>query len=155
MNLHYKSSWLQNHINSNIVGIVPSRIPDEISSIVPEKIWNTMHKEIQKDLEELFNVYYYQQWTATSLMACRILERVLKIHVECDLKANAVMNIGDAIKEVKKSKYFDSNSIKELYDYQEQRNSFMHGNKRASGAEAKDLVGYVMKIAMRIHNIKP
>ncbi len=155
MALYYKQKTLKNHIESNIAGIVPSDIPEDISSLVPEKIWDTMHKSIQKDVQESYNVYRYQQWTATSLMAYRLLENVLRIHVKYDLKEEGTINnIGDAIKILKKQKY-DDTLLKELREYQEKRNEFMHGHIRAGAGEVKKLISDIMSITLNIHNIKP
>ncbi|MCK5677842.1 MAG: hypothetical protein KAH72_05140 [Flavobacteriaceae bacterium] len=154
MALHYKQKILKNHIESNIVGIVPSNIPEDISSLFLEKIWNTMNKDIQKDVKELFKVYSIQQWTATSLMAYRLLENVLSIHVEYNLKEESIKSIGDTIKILKDHKY-DPGLLNELRKHQEKRNDFMHGNIRAGAGEVKKLVSDIMSIALNIHNIKP
>jgi len=153
MALHYKSAKLNQHIESKIEGITPSKIPEDISSLFLEKIWNTMNKNIQKDVEELFNVYFYQQWTATSLMAGRLLENVLNIHIKDDLKEEPVNNIGNAIKKLEEHKY-DSSLLKKLNTYKDKRNDFMHGIKRAGAGEAKKFVVDVISITMSIHNIK-
>jgi len=142
MALHYKQKTLKNHIKSNIAGIIPSDIPEDISSLFLEKIWNTMNKDIQKDVKELFKVYSIQQWTATSLMAYRLLENVLRIHIQHDLKKESIKSIGDAIKILKDYKY-DPSLIKELRKHQERRNDFMHGNIRAGAGEVKKLSGLV------------
>lgn len=154
MALHYKSKTLSKHLVSCIEGITPSKIPEDISSLFLEKIWNTMDKSIQNDIVELFEVYYIHQWTATSLMAVRLLENVLKIHIEDHLKEKAVTNIGNAIKKLEEHNY-DPNLIKKLNECKEKRNDFMHGIKRAGAGEAKDLVSDVISITMSIHNIKP
>lgn len=154
MALHYKSAKLNKHIESYIEGITPSKIPEDISSLFLEKIWDTMNKDIQKDTEELFEVYFIHQWTATSLMAGRLLENVLKIHIEHDLKEESVTNIGNAIKKLEEHNY-DPSLLKKLNTYKEKRNNFMHGIKRAGAGEAKNLVVDVISITMSIHNIKP
>lgn len=100
MALHYKSAKLNKHLESYIEGITPNQIPEDISSLFLEKIWDTMNKDIQKDVKELFEVYFIHQWTATSLMAGRLLENVLKIHIKDHLKEEAVTNIGNAIKKL-------------------------------------------------------
>jgi len=153
MALHYKSAKLNKHIESHIEGITPSKIPEDISSLFLENIWDTMNKNIQKDVEELFEVYFIHQWTATSLMAGRLLENVLKIHIEHDLKEEAVTNIGNAIKKLKEHSY-DPSLLKKLNTYKEKRNNFMHGIKRAGSGEAKEFVVDVISITMSIHNIK-
>ena len=154
MALHYKSAKLNKHLESYIEGITPNQIPENISSLFLEKIWDTMNKSIQKDVKELFAVYVIHQWTATSLMAGRLLENVLKIHIEHDLKEEAVTNIGNAIKKLEKHNY-DPSLIKKLNAYKEKRNNLMHGIKRAGAGEAKNLVVDVISITMSIHNIKP
>jgi hypothetical protein len=154
MALHYKSARLNKHIESYIEGITPSKIPQDISSLFLEKIWDTMNKNIKKDIEELFEVYFIHQWTATSLMAGRLLENVLKIHIAHDLKEETVTNIGNAIKKLEEHNY-DPSLLKKLNTYKEQRNNFMHGIKRAGAGEAKNFVVDVISITMSIHNIKP
>lgn len=154
MALHYKLAQLNKHIESNIEGIVPSTTPEDISSIFQEKIWDTMHKSIQKDVEELFKVYSIHQWTATSIMAVRLLEIVLKVHLNHDLKEENINSMGDAINKLKDHNY-DPSLLKELNIYKEKRNSYVHGNIRASAGEAKELIVVITAITMIIHNIKP
>ncbi len=153
MALHYKSKKLNHIIESDLVGIVPSTVPEDISTLVPEKIWNTINQDIKKDIDELFNVYCYQQWTATALMAYRIFENVLKKHVEDHLKESNIINIGIAIQKLEEHNY-EASLIKKLKEYRDHRNNYMHGNKRAGADEAKNLVVDVMSIAIHIHNIK-
>lgn len=87
-------------------------------------------------------------------MAGRLLENVLKIHIEHDLKEEAVTNIGNAIKKLEEHNY-DPSLLKKLNTYKEKRNNFMHGIKRAGSGETKDWVVDVISITMSIHNIKP
>ena len=87
-------------------------------------------------------------------MAYRIFENVLKVHIVHDLKEKPAIDITDAIKKLEKNKY-DPNLLKILYELKEHRNSFMHGNTRASTQEAKESIVKVMSLAMNIHNIKP
>lgn len=154
MALHKKQKVLENHIKKHIVSIVPSKIPKEISSLFPQEIWDTISNNIQKDIDELFKVYQYQQWTATILMASRLLENILKVHVEYDLKESTIKNIGEAIEKLKKHNY-DSDLINELDKYREKRNRFMHGHERASSSEAKESVVFVVSKTIQIYNIKP
>jgi len=154
MALHYKSAKLHQHIKDYIEGITPNKVPEDISSLFLDKIWDTMNQNLQKDIKELFEVYFIRQWTATALMAGRIFENVLKIHIEYDLKENTVTNIGNAIKILEKHNY-DSVLINELNNFKEKRNNFMHGIKRAGSEDAKKFVISVVSVTMSIHNIKP
>lgn len=154
MALHYKKAKLMEHIKSNLEQITPSNIPVDISSLFLPKIWDTLNESIKKDINELFNSYYYKLWTATSLMAYRIFENVLKVHINHDLKEDPAIDITDAIKKLEKHKY-DTDLIETLYELKEYRNSFMHGNTRASTQEAKESIVKVISLAMNIHNIKP
>lgn len=154
MALHKKQKVLEDHIKEHIVSIVPSKIPKEISSLFPQEIWDTISNNIQKDINELFKVYQYQQWTATILMSSRLLENILKVHVEYDLKESTIKNIGEAIEKLKKHNY-DPDLINELDQYREKRNRFMHGHERASSSEAKESVVFVISKTIQIYNIKP
>ena len=98
MDKHYNDAELNRYIQQHILGLIPSKVPEEIKEIVPKEIWETMNNDIKKDVDELYTVYYYEQWTATSLMACRLLENTLAIHIEEDLKEKEPRNIGDSIK---------------------------------------------------------
>lgn len=154
MALQYKKAKLNEHIKSNLEKITPSNIPEDISSLFLPKIWDTINESIKKDINELFDAYYYKLWTATSLMSYRIFENVLKVHINHDLKEEPAIDITDAIKKLKKHKY-DPILIKLLDELKENRNSFMHGNTRASTQDAKESIVKVISLAMNIHNIKP
>lgn len=153
MPLYIKQRVLENHIKEHIESIVPSKIPKEISSLFPQVIWDTMSDNIQKDIKELFKVYQYQQWTATTLMASRLLENILKVHVEFDLKKDTIKNIGEAIEILKKHKY-DNVLLKDLDNYRIKRNNFMHGHERASSSVAKESVVFVISKTLQIYNIE-
>ncbi len=154
MDKHYNDTVLNQHIQRHILGLIPSKVPKYIKEIVPNEIWETMSDDIKKDVDELYTVYYHEQWTATSLMACRLLENTLAIHIEEDLKEKEPKNIGGSIKILEQRNYPKSLTDK-LDEYREKRNDLMHGIKRASAAEAKELVGYSMSLCVQIHNIKP
>lgn len=153
MHSHYKKVTLAQNIESNFAELTPSKIPKDIASLILDKIWNAMHDSIQKDIKELFKVYACQQWTATSLMAMRLLENALKIHLECDLEEKSVKDMGDAIKKLEKHEY-NFNLLVRLREYKEERNNLMHGNIRAGASDAKRLVFDIMTIIMSIHNIR-
>ncbi len=154
MPLQYKKSRLAEHIKSNIEEITPSNIPENISSMFLPKIWDTINESIKKDINELFRAYSHNLWTATSLMAYRIFENVLKVHIEYDLKDEPAKDITDAINKLEKHEY-NSFLLDTLRKFKDHRNSFMHGNIRASPQEAKKSIIDVMSLAMNIHNIKP
>ncbi len=153
MHSYYNKVKLAKNIESNFTDLTPSKIPKDISSLILDKIWNAMHDSIQKDVKELFKVYACQQWTATSLMAMRLLENVLKIHLECDLKEKPIKDMGDAINKLEEHEY-DYNLLVRLREYKEERNNLMHGNNRAGASDAKRLVVDIMTIVMSIHNIR-
>jgi hypothetical protein len=134
--------------------IKPKDIPDDISSLIPNEIWNTITKDTQKDLQETFGCYSFKFWTATLLMVYRVLEEVLRVHIVYDLKDNFPQNIGEII-DILRKKNYDENFLHNLELYKEDRNSFMHGKKRASPQEAKNMIRYLMSIVLWIYNIKP
>ncbi len=150
LSLNYKSAILNKHIIDKIEGISPNMIPNDISTLILPKIWKNMHISIQKDIKELFEVFYIQQWTSTSLIAMRLLERTLCTHLECDLKEDGVNGLGDAIQKLNKHNY---ETVK-LNEYREKRNSLMHGHIRASSKDTKELVNYVMQIVLHVFNIE-
>lgn len=154
MEYHYDTKWLLGVIDKEFIGITPNKIPEKMSAIVPEAIWGTMTSNVQKDIEEMFTVYCHEQWTATTMMVYRILEEVLRVHVEYDLGEDAVRNLGNSIKVLRERGYPES-LINGLEYCRGERNSIMHGTKRASSADAKKMIGYVMSIALQIYNIKP
>ncbi len=153
MPLHIKQKVLENHIKEHIESIVPSKIPKEISSLFHQEIWDNMSNNIQKDIKELFKVYQYQQWTATTLIASRLLENILQVHVESHLEEDTVKNIGEAIEKLKKH-YDDTDLLKDLDNYRIKRNNYMHGHERAGSSEAKESVVFVISKIMQIYNIK-
>jgi hypothetical protein len=81
------------YIGEKITDIKPNNVPENISEIIPELIWNNMTKDIRKDIQEMFDAYYNELWTCTLLMVYRILEEVLRVHVEYDLNENEVKNM--------------------------------------------------------------
>ena len=154
MEYFYEHDSLIKYIDEKFLDLTPNNIPEKISEIIPELILNNMTKNIQKDVQELFDAYCYELWTCTLLMAYRVLEEVLRVHVEYDLNENEVKNLGEAIKVLQEQNYNES-LINNLQNCREERNNFMHGKKRASPADAKRMLGYIMSIVMQIYNIKP
>jgi len=154
MPLFYKKAIIDKHIENEVIDLKPTEIPEDISSVFLKKIWETINSDIQKDIKELYTAYRHQLWTATSLMAYRILENILKVHIESDLKKEKVNSITSAIKVLKENKY-DSDLLKNLSEYKDERNEYMHGNKRAGAGDVKKMIGDIISITMHIHNIKP
>ena len=152
--LLYKQVKLDEHIKSKVINLKPTNIPENISSIFLPKIWETINKSIQKDIDELYTVYLYKLWTPTTLMAYRTLENVLKVHITHDLKESSINSITNAIQVLKKHKY-DSKLLAKLSKFNNERNDYMHGNKRAGSDDAKKIVSDIISITMHIHNIKP
>lgn len=158
MEYFYEQDSLMKYIDEKFMDLRPNNIPENVSEIIPEKIWGNItkniQKDIQKDIQEMFDSYYNELWTATLLMVYRILEQVLRVHVEYDLNENDIKNIGEAIK-ILKEKNYNENLINNLQNCREERNNLMHGKKRASPSDAKRMIGYIMSIVLQIYNIKP
>jgi hypothetical protein len=142
------------YIDENFMDLKPNNVPKNISEIIPEMLWNSITKNIQKDIQEMFYTYHHELWTATLLMAYRVLEEALRVHVEYDLNENEVKNIGEAIR-ILKEKNYNENLISNLQYFREERNNLMHGKKRASPADAKKVIGHITSIVFQIYNIKP
>ncbi|GHV88012.1 hypothetical protein AGMMS50267_03720 [Spirochaetia bacterium] len=123
--------------------IKPKKVPDDISSMFLVEIWNAMTKSMQKDIKELFGVFYIEAWTATLLMVYRILEEILRVHITHDLKETGVSNIGEEI-EILRNKNYSQSFLEKLEYCKDERNDFMHGQKRANPKEAKEMVEYLM-----------
>ena len=153
MPLQYKKSELLEHIKLNIRKITPKNIQEDISSLFLPEIWNSINEDIRKDINELFSAYSHSLWTATSLMAYRIFENVLKVHIIYDLKDESVKYISDAINILEKHKY-DTYLLNTLRNLKDHRNNFMHGKIRASPQEAKKSIMDVMLLTMSIHNLR-
>jgi hypothetical protein len=151
---HFNYNSLMEYCKEKFGDIKPKQIPDNISELIPEEIWNTMTKGKQKDLQETFGCYYCEFWTATLLMVYRVLEEALRVHVEYDLKEKEVKNIGEIIAVLNRHNY-NKDFLDDLENYKEERNDFMHGKKRASPNEAKIMLYQLMRIVLWIYNIKP
>jgi len=154
MEQYFDYDSLMRYCDEKFGDIKPKNVPEDISELIPPEIWNTITKENQKDIQETFDAYHYELWTATLLMVYRVLEETLRVHIEYDLKKDEVKNFGEIIDVLKEEKYND-NFIKNLEHYKEERNDFMHGKKRASPNEAKKMLRYLMSIILWIYNIKP
>ena len=154
MPLYYKQKVLEDHIKKEIIDLKPSKIPKDISSLFLTKIWETINKSIQKDIEELYKAYENSLWTSAILMAYRTLENILKVHIKSDLKKAPGDNIAKSIQILEENNY-DPLLLKKLSSYKDERNEYMHGNKRAGAGEVKKIVGDIISITMHIHNIKP
>ena len=154
MPLYYKQKVLEVHIKKEIIDLKPSKIPKDISSLFLTEIWETINKSIQKDIEELYKAYKHSLWTSAILMAYRTLENILKVHIKSDLKKAPGDNIAKSIQILEENNY-DPLLLKKLSSYKDERNEYMHGNKRAGAGEVKKIVGDIISITMHIHNIKP
>ena len=152
--LHYKQARIAEHIKTKVINLKPTNIPEDISSLFLPKIWETINSDIQKDIKELYTAYQHQLWTATSLMAYRTLENILKVHIESDLKKGSANSITSAIKVLEDNKY-NSGLLKQLSEYKDERNEYMHGNKRAGAGDVKKIIADIISITMHIYNIKP
>jgi hypothetical protein len=151
---HYTYESLMQFCKEKFGDIKPSQVPDDISELIPEKVWNTMTSDKQKDLQETFGCYSCEFWTATLLMVYRVLEEALRVHVEYDLQEKAVQNLGEII-DILRNHDYNEDWLKDIENYKEERNNFMHGKKRASPVQAKNMIYQLMRIVLWIYNIKP
>ena len=151
MKMHYDIEWVKKQASEIFDHLRPNESPDRVGELIPQKIWNSMDSMIQKDIQEMLNVYYHTQWTATCLMAYRILESAREIHIRVDLKENEVLNLGQAIETLKEREYPEP-LIEKLQVCRQARNEFMHGVKRASSEDARDILGYVMMVVLQVYN---
>ena len=154
MKTYIDTDRLIQHIEDKIRPLKPNEIPENIADIIPGDVWNAMSDYIRKDIQEMYNVYYNEYWTATSLMAYRILEYSLQIHIEEDLHHDDSNTLKNAIDYLRYHKYPES-IVNQLDECRLMRNKFMHGEKRASSADAKFIVGYTMLILLQIFNMIP
>jgi len=154
MEQYFNYESLMRYCDEKFSDIKPKNVPEDISTLIPTEIWDTITKEKQKDIQETFDAYHYELWTATLLMVYRVLEETLRVHIEYDLEKDEVKNFGEIIDVLKEENHND-NFIKNLEYCKEERNVFMHGKKRASPSEAKKMLGYLMSIILWIYNIKP
>jgi hypothetical protein len=153
MDYIYDRDELVKFINENYSGIKPRDVANKTLDKVFPKIWEQMSKYYQKEILEMLYVYKDEQWTAATLMACRILESVLRLHAEEDLNASEINNMQEAIQIMEENNYGEA-FLNKLNDMKEERNSYMHGLKRAGSAEAKEMVNFVLSIFLQIFNMR-
>ena len=107
---------------------------------------------MKKDIQEALDCYYYEQWTATSLMCFRIIERELKTHINCDLEIDENITSFFRCIEVLNEENYDQDFLDKLDEIRELRNLGMHGEKRFSPDDAKYLVRNAFFIVSWIYN---
>ncbi|GHU60023.1 hypothetical protein FACS189444_6480 [Spirochaetia bacterium] len=149
----YDRDELLKFINDNYSDIKPRDVQKKYPSQIFPKIWEQMSKYYQKEILEMLAVYEIEQWTATTLMACRILESTLRLHVQEDLNAEDISNMNEAIKILEENNYGEA-FLNKLTELKEERNSYVHGLKRAGSAEAKEMVNYVLSVFLQIFNMR-
>jgi hypothetical protein len=149
----YNRDELLKFINENYSDIKPRDVADKCPSKIFPKIWECMSKYYQKEILEMLAVYEAGQWTATVLMACRILESTLRLHAEEDLNASDVNNINESIQVMEENHYGEA-FLTRLTELKDERNSYMHGLKRAGAAEAKEMVNSVLSVFLQIFNMR-
>jgi hypothetical protein len=149
----YDRDELLKFINENYSDIKPHDVTERCPSKVFPKIWEQMSNYYQKEILEMMAVYEAEQWTATILMACRILESTLRLHVEEDLNASDINNMHESIKIMEENHYGEA-FLNRLTELKDERNSYVHGLKRAGSAEAKEMVNYVLSVFLQIFNMR-
>jgi ADP-ribosylglycohydrolase len=149
----YDRNELLKFINENYNNIKPRDVNEKSPDKIFPKIWDQMSKFYQKEIMEMLYVYEDEQWTATTLMACRILESALRLHVQENLDVSETRNIREAIKIMEKNDYGEA-FLNRLNELKEERNSYMHGLKRAGSADAKEMINYVLSIFLQIFNMR-
>lgn len=139
--------------NQNIFTLLPSNIRDiELNDIFHNSILNNMNEYLKKDLRETIDCFYYELWTATSLMCFRIIERELKTHINVDLEVEEdIMNWYRCIEILEDNNYNES-FIEKLNEMRELRNLGMHGEKRFSSKDTIGLVRNAFFIVSWIYN---
>jgi hypothetical protein len=149
----YDRDKLLKFIDENYSDIKPHDVIERCPSKVFPEIWERMSNYYQKEILEMLAVYEAEQWTATMLMACRILESTLRLHVEEDLNASDINNMHESIKIMEENHYGEA-FLNRLTELKDERNSYVHGLKRAGSAEAKEMVNYVLSVFLQIFNMR-
>jgi hypothetical protein len=149
----YDRDELLKFINENYSDIKPRDVIERCPSKIFPEIWEHMSNYYQKEILEMLAVYEAEQWTATMLMACRILESVLRLHVKEDLNASDINNMHESIKIMEENHYGEA-FLNRLIELKDDRNSYVHGLKRAGSAEAKEMVNYVLSVFLQIFNMR-
>ena len=159
MSINGKRQYLSdyNHkqyCEGRIFSLRPSTSQDiELEDVFHPDILGSMKDFLKKDLDETLDCFYYELWTATSLMCFRILERVLKTHINCDLEVeDEINNFWQCIKTLEEYEY-DAEFLQTLDTIRESRNLGMHGEKRFSPKDAKELVHKTFYLVSWIYNI--
>jgi hypothetical protein len=149
----YDRNELLKFINENYSDIKPRDVAERCPSKIFPKIWEPMSKYYQKEILEMLAVYEAKQWTATMLMACRIFESTLRLHVKEDLNSSDINNMHESIKIMEENNYGEA-FLNRLTELKDERNLYIHGLKRAGAAEAKEMVNYVLSIFLQIFNMR-
>ena len=154
MNCLYSFEYLLSHLEKHFIDIKPSEIPKDILKLIPKEIYKTMTNASRRDITELYECYRHQLWTACSLMAYRVLEEALRIHISEVHGEESFEGLGHSL-EILIEQGYPKVFIERIDELRRDRNSFMHGKRRASIQNTQWLVGYVVTLTLQIHNIIP
>jgi len=124
------------------------------SECFPETIQRHMTDFITDDLKELGHTVQHSLWTAASLMAFRIFEETVMVHVSIDLNISINnIHLGKAIDHM--SKTFKKSFVEELHKIRKLRNKGMHPEHQFSRQEVIDLIYDILWIFLFVYSIPP
>lgn len=120
---------------------------------LPADIQQYIHNDVEEDLEEMKNCAQNNLFTAASLMAFRIFEKIVFFHIEYDLKRPKPKTLFKGIELLKEtfSKQFVNDQFQKFIRIN--RNKGMHSAKSFSKDEAFEIIDLTMWLVIFVCSI--
>lgn len=143
------------NLMEKIDSLKPSTLKDiTVEEIFPTEILHGMRKFLKKDILETSACLSQELWTATVLMASRILEIELKTQIKIQsAKHYELADLGQCIRYLESVEY-PPTFIELVESLRNLRNDAMHGNSRFSSESAMGIFKTVMKIVAWFYNLE-
>jgi hypothetical protein len=126
----------------------------KLSDHFPRQVIAYMGDFLEDDLNEMGFCVEHSLWTAAAMMAFRIFEDSVMVHVSEDLKkSTSQLNLKRAIDQLNKT--FTKQFVKQLHSLRKLRNEGMHPEKRFEPNETLEIIGLVIIVVMHVYGIKP
>lgn len=126
----------------------------DLIDFFPSDLEDYMDDFICAEINDIGNCIQNNLWTPATLMAFRVFEDTVKIHVAVDLKINCKkLKLHDAVRHMKNT--FKSSFVRELLKLNKKRNKGMHPKVRFDHEEALEVIELVVWIVMFVYSIPP
>lgn len=152
--IEFLTQRVMDKIFSNTSYYSPTNLGYNLVTQLPSDIRQHIHDDVEADIEEMKTCVGNNLYTAASLMAFRIFEKIVFFHIKYDLKVKKPKTLYNAIELLKKT--FSKKFVNEQFQkfIRLNRNKGMHSAKSFTRDEAYEIIDLTVWLVIFVCSIE-